>query len=54
MQKAPINFVMSTHLSVRMEQLGSHWMDFHEFDILSFFEKIQVEIKYDINNGYFA
>ena len=27
----------SSRLSVRMEQLGSHWADFHEFWYLSFF-----------------
>jgi len=40
-----------------MEQLGSHWMDFHEILHLSVFEKyvekIQVSLKYDKNNGYF-
>jgi len=29
-RKATISFVMSVRLSVRMEQLGSHWTDFHE------------------------
>jgi hypothetical protein len=28
--KANISFVISVRLSVRMEQLGSHWTDFHE------------------------
>jgi hypothetical protein len=28
-QKAIISFVMSVRLSVRMEQLGSYWTDFH-------------------------
>jgi len=28
--KATISFVVSVRLSVRMEQLGSHWADFHE------------------------
>jgi hypothetical protein len=27
---ATINFVMYVRLSIRMEQLGSHWTDFHE------------------------
>jgi len=40
-----------------MEQLGSHWMDFHEILHLIVFkkyvEKIQVSLKYDKNNGYF-
>jgi hypothetical protein len=29
-RKATISFVMSVRLSVRMEQFGSHWADFHE------------------------
>jgi virulence-associated protein VapD len=43
--------------SVRMEQFGSHWTDFHEILYLSIFRKstrtIQVSLKSD-NNGYFA
>jgi hypothetical protein len=43
---------------VRTEQLGSHWMDFHEIWYLSFFresvEKIQVLLKSDKNNGHFT
>ena len=31
LRKATISFVMSVRpLPVRLEQLGSHWMDFHE------------------------
>jgi len=30
LRKTTIGFVMSVCLSVRMEQLGSHWTDFHE------------------------
>jgi hypothetical protein len=30
LRKATINFVMSVRLSVRMEQIGSHWTDFQE------------------------
>jgi len=30
LRKATINFVSSVRPSVRMEQLGSHWTDFHE------------------------
>jgi hypothetical protein len=30
LRKATIRFVMCTCLSVRMEQLGSHWTDFHK------------------------
>ena len=44
--------------SVRMEQLGRHWTDFHEVWYFSIFRKsvgkIQVWLKYDKNNGYFA
>ena len=29
LRKATIGFVMSACVSVRMEQLGSHWLDFH-------------------------
>jgi hypothetical protein len=45
-------------LSVRMEQLGSHWTDFHEILYLSIFpkyvEKIHVSSKSVTNNGYFT
>ena len=48
----------SVHRSVHMEQLGSHWTDFHETWYSSSFrksvEKIQVSLKYDKNNGYFT
>jgi hypothetical protein len=30
LQKETIIFVLSVRPSVRMEQLGSHWTDFHE------------------------
>ena len=46
---APGRFVMSVLQSVRMEQLGLHWKDFHEIWYLSIFrksiEKIQVSLK---------
>ena len=29
LRKATTSFVMSVRTSVRMEQLGSHWKDFH-------------------------
>jgi len=54
-----ITFVMSlsVSLSVRMEQFGSHWTDFHEILFLIIFtksvEKIQVSLKSDYNNRYF-
>jgi hypothetical protein len=42
--------------SVRMEQLGSHWMDFDEILYLSLFrkyvDKIELSLKYDKNNWY--
>jgi hypothetical protein len=45
-------------LSDRMEQLGSHWKDFHEIWHLSTFrnsvQKIKVSLKSDKNNGYFT
>jgi hypothetical protein len=56
--KATISFLKSLCLSVRMEQLGSHWTDFHEIRYLSIFlkfiEKIQVSLKYDKNSRYFT
>jgi len=30
LQESAISFVMSVHLSIPMEQLGSHLMDLHE------------------------
>jgi hypothetical protein len=48
------NFVMSVH----MEQLGSHWTDFHEIWYLNIFRKsvgkIQVSLKSERNDGYFT
>jgi hypothetical protein len=32
--KATVNFVISLRQSVRMEQIGSHWKDFHEIRYL--------------------
>jgi hypothetical protein len=44
--------------SVRVEQFGSHWTDFHESSYLSIFwtsvAKIQVSLKSDQNNGHFT
>ena len=34
LRKVTISFVMSVRLSVRMEQFGSHWVDFHEISYL--------------------
>ena len=57
-EKASISFVMSVHPSLRMEHLGSHWMNFHQFFYLGIFrksfEKIRVSLKSGKNNGYFA
>jgi len=53
--KATISIVMSVCPFVRMEQLGSHWTDFHEICYLSILrksvDKIQVSVKCDKNNG---
>jgi hypothetical protein len=49
---------MSVRLSVRMEQLGSHWTDFHEIWYLRILrnsvEKVQVLLKSDKNERYFT
>jgi hypothetical protein len=37
LQKVALSFVV-THLSAHMEQLSSHWSDFHEIWFLSIFE----------------
>jgi hypothetical protein len=41
-----------------MEELGSHWTDFHETPHLDIFrksvEKIQASLKSGKNNGYYA
>jgi len=46
----------SVRLSVRLEQLGSHWTDFHETWHLRIVrksvEKIQVSLKSDKNDAY--
>jgi hypothetical protein len=45
LQKVTISIVMSVRPSVRMEQLGSHWRDFHEILYLMIFRKSVDEIK---------
>jgi hypothetical protein len=54
LRKVTVSFVMS----VRMEQLGSHWMDFHEILYLGIFQKsirkIQASLKSDKNKRYFT
>jgi hypothetical protein len=58
LRTAAVSFVMSVHLSVCMEQLGSHWLNFHEILYLRIFqnsdERIQVLLKSDKNNGCFT
>jgi hypothetical protein len=53
-----MSFVMSVRLSVRMKQLGSHFMDFMKFDIWIFLkksvEKIQVSLQSDKSNECFT
>jgi len=60
--KETISFIMpirpSICLSVRMEQLGSHWTVFHEIWYLTTFRnsvtKIKVSLQSDKNDGYFT
>jgi len=62
LRKAAISFIMSVCMSVRpsvrMEQLGSRWTDFHEILIFGDFskivKKIQVALKSDKNSWYFT
>jgi hypothetical protein len=59
-EKTTIGMVMSVRLSVPMEQLGPHWMDFHEILYFSGFffrktvQKIKDSLKSDKNIGYFT
>ena len=58
LRKATISFVVPVCLSVRMEQLGFHWKDFHELWKLRIFrksiEKVQVSLNLDQKNGYYT
>jgi hypothetical protein len=56
LQKATVSFVMSVRLSVRMEQLGSHWTDFNEISYIfrKSIQKIQVLLKSDRKNGHYT
>ena len=59
LREATISFVVSLYPTVRMEQLGSHYIRvFMKFDIRVFFrksaEKIQVSLRSDENKGYFT
>jgi hypothetical protein len=51
-------FRLSFHMSVRMQQLVSHWTGFHEILYLRIFrkyiEKILISLRSDENNVYFT
>jgi hypothetical protein len=51
-------FIMSVHLPVWVEQLCSHWMDFHEIWYLRIFKKsvttVQVSLQLNKSKGYFT
>ena len=53
-----LSVCLSFCVSLHMEQLSSHWTDFHTFLYLSIFrkciEKIQALLKCDKNKGYFT
>jgi hypothetical protein len=58
LRKVAINFVMSVCSTACMEQLSSHWIDFHEIWYLRTVQKSvgksQVPLKSDKNTGYFT
>jgi len=58
LQKLTTTYVISVCPSVRMEQLCSHWTDFHSIWYLCIFrktvEKIQVSLQSANNNRYFT
>ena len=58
LRKVTTSYVRSVGPSDRMEQLGSHWTDFHEIRCFSIFrkslEKIQVSLQSDKNKYYFT
>jgi hypothetical protein len=62
LRKATIRFVMPVCLyvrpSIRTEQLGSYWADFHKIGYFGIFrksvEKVQVSLTSDENNEYFT
>jgi len=57
-RKASNTLAISVCLSASMEQLGFHWVYFHEVLFLTIFrnhlEKIKVELKCDKNNRHFT
>ena len=56
--KATISFFMPVRLPVRMEQLGSHWTNFHEIwyfsMVFQYVKKFQVSLKSAKNNRHFT
>ena len=58
LSKLPKAYVSLVCPSVRTEQLGSHWTDFHKIWHLSIFrkpvQKIRVSLKSDKKDGYFT
>jgi hypothetical protein len=48
-QKKIVWFVMSARLSVRMEQLASHWTTFMKFYISEFFENLSIKFRVHYN-----
>jgi len=58
LRKETISIVMSVRPSARMEQLGSHWTNFHAIRYLCIFrksvDKFQVSLKSNKNNGQFT
>jgi len=62
LRNATVSFIMllclSVRLSVRMEQLGSCWVNFHENWCLSIFRQFVEEIQFSLEthkiSGHFA
>jgi hypothetical protein len=58
LQKSPVAFVTSVRLSDRIEQLGSHWINFHEILYFRIFReymwKIRVLLEAYKNKGHFV
>jgi hypothetical protein len=53
LREVPVSFSTPVH----MEQLSSHWMDFHEIWYWNILQKpieVQVSLKSDKNNRYFT
>jgi hypothetical protein len=46
LQKAIVTSFVQACLSVCMEQLGSHWMDFYKIHIWGFFEDISRKVQF--------